>query len=770
MVWLMAWYHESSEKVMPSPEHNPWESFPKDLDAVVPLLEPKDIIPCPCPDDRCKLTKGDPRHGTMTGYSYHKCRCRPCRDTNVQYHRKYKENNNIKQFDPVTPNVDQQNVMTSNPVDIIHNDVDDPRHGTIRGYDIGCRCDPCKSAKSDYKKEYKKDKLEEIQQDPEHSFHGTIQGYIIGCRCDPCKSAKSEYMKEYNKNKLEEIQQDPEHSSHGTIQGYDIGCRCDSCKSARSEHMRQQRRKKKESSIAWYEAATGEPKEELWNSSDQMIMTAAQIEKKIQDVFDIRQKGQQWHYEHARINYGISHNQFMEASEAAGYKTRGAFGGGWSGRLNLNHYMEGLWVGATHRELMDVVNNGYKLKGYNNARRGYGNTIKANHREVMEALGKRIPVTLYGQARRNDATHKEVLDAKKQKVSIGNYSLYRAYGVDHQKSIEGLKAKITPDNYQEGLRGKLTHDDMINLSQKKVNIDDFTQIKNFPGHSYDSIDDILSFNNKLQSSGSSMHSYINLRRSNATKEEALDVINKKITNNDYTDARGYGFNTITHQEALDAINRGVNPRGYNILRINGKFDHQKTLEISSMLNNDKRKMSEYGVGIGGGCTPKELNEVLSYDDGSNLSLYVRKRQWNANHEQVMKEIFPDYNPWDSVFNKNSSKQHLASIEPTNEELNDADSKGIDLNNYTFARYYGVTHNEALDMHSKGINLRGYVYARNCGATHNEILDAHSKGINLNDYAQQINLGKSHTESLIKLSPDYSPWDDIFNKNSSSWYK
>ena len=820
----MAWYHEASEKVMPSPEHNPWESFPKDLDAVVPLLEPKDISPCPCPDDRCKLTKGDPRHGTMTGYVYHKCKCRPCRDTSAQYQRKYEKNNNIKQFDPVTPNVDQQNVMTSNPVDSIHNDVDDPRHGTIRGYDIGCRCDPCKSAKNDYKKEYNKNKLEEIQQDPEHSFHGTIQGYNIGCRCDPCKSAKNDYKKEYNKNKLEEIQQDPEHSFHGTIQGYDIGCRCDPCKSAKNEYMRQQRRKKKESSIAWYEAAKEEmmPKEELWNSSDQMIMTAAQIEKKIQDVFDIRQKGQQWHYEQARTHYGISHNQFMEASKAAGHKTRGAFGGGWSGQLNLNHYMEGLWVGATHRELMDVVNNGYKLQGYNNARRGYGDTIKANHREVMEALGKRIPITLYGQARRNGATHKEVLDAKKQKVNIGNYSLYRAYDVDHQKSIEGLKAKITPHNYKYGLRGNLTHDDMINLSQKKVNIDDFAQIKNFPEHSHDSIDDILSFNDKLQSSGSSMHSYINLRRSNATKKEALDVINKKITTNDYTDARGYNFNTITHQEALDAINRGVNPRGYNILRINGKFDHQKTLEISSMLNNDKRKMSEYGVGIGNGCTPKELNEVLNYDDGSNLSLYVRKRDRynNSSHEQVMKEIFPDYNPWDIVFNKNASKWYLASIEPTDEERNDAHSKdinlhdygyarqhgathnelldmhskglnlydygyarelgathneildakskGLNLYDYGYARQHGATHNEILDMHSKGINLYHYGYARDHGATHNEILDAHSKGINLNDYAQQINLGKSHTESLIKLSPDYSPWNDIFNKNSSKY--
>lgn len=33
------------------------------------------------------LAPDDPRHGTETGYTYHRCRCDPCREAHRCYHR-----------------------------------------------------------------------------------------------------------------------------------------------------------------------------------------------------------------------------------------------------------------------------------------------------------------------------------------------------------------------------------------------------------------------------------------------------------------------------------------------------------------------------------------------------------------------------------------------------------------------------------------------------------------------------------------------------------
>jgi len=54
------------------------------------------------------------------------------------------------------------------------------------------------------------DKLEEMQNDPDHKFHGTRNGYKVGCRCDDCTDANSEYKKQYNLDKLEESDDEDE--------------------------------------------------------------------------------------------------------------------------------------------------------------------------------------------------------------------------------------------------------------------------------------------------------------------------------------------------------------------------------------------------------------------------------------------------------------------------------------------------------------------------------------------------------------------------------
>lgn len=52
-------------------------------------------------------------------------------------------------------------------------------HGQANSYNKGCRCEICRKAKSDYRKNTPLKK------------HGTKWGYDKGCRCDICKKAKS---------------------------------------------------------------------------------------------------------------------------------------------------------------------------------------------------------------------------------------------------------------------------------------------------------------------------------------------------------------------------------------------------------------------------------------------------------------------------------------------------------------------------------------------------------------------------------------------------
>ena len=58
--------------------------------------------------------------------------------------------------------------------------------------------------------------------------HGTANSYNKGCRCDRCKKAKSEYRK------------NTPIKGHGTKWYYDKGCRCDLCREAKNIAKRKQ--------------------------------------------------------------------------------------------------------------------------------------------------------------------------------------------------------------------------------------------------------------------------------------------------------------------------------------------------------------------------------------------------------------------------------------------------------------------------------------------------------------------------------------------------
>src|SRR5690606_25954162 len=68
-----------------------------------------------------------------------------------------------------------------------------------------------------------------MQADPGHHRRGTYSGYSVGCRCEPCRQAGSEYRRAWRRRLYEALQSDPAHPKHGTPSGYDAGCRCARC-------------------------------------------------------------------------------------------------------------------------------------------------------------------------------------------------------------------------------------------------------------------------------------------------------------------------------------------------------------------------------------------------------------------------------------------------------------------------------------------------------------------------------------------------------------
>ena len=62
------------------------------------------------------------------------------------------------------------------------------KHGTANAYNLGCRCNRCKKAKSVYRKE------------APIFGHGTKWYYDKGCRCDLCVNASMEYRRKLHPN------------------------------------------------------------------------------------------------------------------------------------------------------------------------------------------------------------------------------------------------------------------------------------------------------------------------------------------------------------------------------------------------------------------------------------------------------------------------------------------------------------------------------------------------------------------------------------------
>jgi len=82
-----------------------------------------------------KLPKNSSRHGTLSGYTYYKCRCDKCKKNFSGYRAKLR-----KKYMKKSPEKDKL-----------------LKHGDASTYtNYGCHCDKCRAAKMKVQREYRK--------------------------------------------------------------------------------------------------------------------------------------------------------------------------------------------------------------------------------------------------------------------------------------------------------------------------------------------------------------------------------------------------------------------------------------------------------------------------------------------------------------------------------------------------------------------------------------------------------------------------------------
>ncbi len=110
------------------------------------------------------------KHGTIGGYSNHKCRCDACAKVWRDYCRELAWDTGRRR-----------------PMEIhLNNLIAKHVHGTEGGYNRGCKCALCLTAASEARKERR--------ENGEVRTHNA-NGYSNGCRCDICREAHTVYRR-----------------------------------------------------------------------------------------------------------------------------------------------------------------------------------------------------------------------------------------------------------------------------------------------------------------------------------------------------------------------------------------------------------------------------------------------------------------------------------------------------------------------------------------------------------------------------------------------
>lgn len=128
-------------------------------------------------------------HGTLTAYIRDRCRCELCKTASrvAQQARR-----------------DRKRAEAGLPV---YGGQGRPwRHGTVTGYGKhGCRCQPCTAASSAMAVDYARRRKSDVRAGlvPSDAMTHGLSGYSLGCRCEVCREARLDYRRQRRERGLE---------------------------------------------------------------------------------------------------------------------------------------------------------------------------------------------------------------------------------------------------------------------------------------------------------------------------------------------------------------------------------------------------------------------------------------------------------------------------------------------------------------------------------------------------------------------------------------
>ena len=787
----MTWYHESSNspKVMPSSEHNPWESLPKNPDSIETLPNEINLKPCPCPGDKCKITEGDLRHGTINAYKHQNCRCRPCRDANAMRFRK--KLTDSPSNEPVKPQVDQSKVQEQLPRELFYDNPDDPRHGTLTGYvRYNCKCEPCKEARNTYRRQKIQENLDKglPKDDPRH---GTTNGYSYwGCRCEPCTEATRSYQRQKKQNRQsskwyhESSKYEDCHFCGGISHMYHNAAKAEEFHYENPEVIGLPRPyyKPREKNLVYQEGMDDTSRSRGYEPGDRKLFRRVPMpwnsnDAGINDIPDFSKddnlEGTSQSLEERRCPMCGDH--FENDDKAVVWDPE-------ENKFGAGDFISDLL--PYHEKCMRLV----QIHCPHLRNRSNDEFVQGTYGDLMDDLKSKegttaLDLALYRKNKKkasSDIAPKEIYEAGEAGWEAKDYRAARAYGATHNEILEAARTGsyvdgtwIHPVAYWKAKRAGVSHSDIMDANKRGCEISDYAVIRGYNATHEEALEalekGIMPLTYAMARFVGSNHSeilkaheidpginkYCRLLSTTGNHKEAYETVKNKIDDFDYMTAREAG---ATHDEILDANSKGINTYAYSVARQNGAT-HEDTLD--------------------------------AYKKGLHIFDYAMDRKDGASHTRAICNQIPDYNPYSEINWKNSSRSvdevtgdtsigvgkrihelrfdngmpfdtaidavgDKASymsrdklIKAYQKHLTKTLANGVqdpheeafmqsELDTRTSSKWYLAsskpTDAEIAEANSKNVNLRNYGYAKNAGATHNEILDAHSKGIYLIDYA------------------------------------
>ena len=384
---------------------------------------------------------------------------------------------------------------------------------------------------------------------------------------------------------------------------------------------------------------------------------------------------------------------------------------------------------------------------------------------------------------------KDIYDAAQKGYNPQSYGIARDLGISHDEYGQ-RKAELSQFTTKKDMSEHLDHPyhAIINSGIHHV---DYNSLKNIGATDQEVLDAVYS--------GMDIDAYVKARKKNIPHSDLKEANTNGLSLNTYVSGRE---SNIGHKEMLDANDKYKQLFGYVHARISGS-----TPKEINEAHSQGIPLKQYASSIKNGrANHKDVLEA--HKAGADIDTYGYLRFNNIPHEDAVRMLVPDYNPYLGFFTSARNSTVSSKLENTiqdmkivcqhrkqwhyfaardngathdqfmeafkkpsinindyvwglrgakHKELMDVNDKGYKLQGYSIARNAGLTHNKTMGLLNEKFPVTKYIEAYRAGATDSEIRDARNNKINLSNYASFRSNGSTHKEAK-----------DLANKGIDAW--